>query len=75
VARQVEDRVADELPGGVVGGLAAAVDLDDGDVCAVGDVNLPGLGPPPERDRRWMLEEQDGVGRGAFRDARRQRAL
>ena len=40
VAREVEDRVADELSGRVVGRLAAAVDLDDRDVGAVGHVHL-----------------------------------
>ena len=40
VAPEVEDRVADELAGPVVGGLAAAVGLDDLDLGAVRNVQL-----------------------------------
>ena len=40
VAVEVEDRVADELAGPVVGGLAAAVGLDDLDLGVLGDVEL-----------------------------------
>ena len=61
VPRQVEDRVADELSGRVVGRLAAAVGLDDLDIGAVGHVHLARLGAPAERDRRWMLEEEHRV--------------
>ena len=46
VPRQVEDRVADELPGCVVGRLAAAVDLDDLDVGALRHVQLARLRAP-----------------------------
>ena len=72
VPGQVEDRVADELPGRVVGRLAAAVDLDDRDVGAVRHVQLSLLGAAAERDRRRVLEEEDGVGaRAAARPRRR----
>ena len=50
VPLQVEDRVADELPGPVEGRLAAAVGLDDLDLGALRDVQLALLGAPPERD-------------------------
>ena len=75
VAGQVEDRVADELPGPVVRGLAAAVCLEDLDLGAVGDVELALLGSPPQRDHRGMLEEQDRVRDRALRDGGRERAL
>ena len=72
---QVEDRVADELAGPVVGGLPAAVDLDDVDLRAFGDVHLPLLGAPAERDRRRVLEEEHRVGQRAVGDAGRGRPL
>ena len=68
VARQVEDRVADELAGPVVRGLAAAVGLDDLDVGALGHVQLARLGASPERDHRRVLEEQHRVGQLAGAD-------
>ena len=68
VPRQVEDRVADELAGPVVGGLAAAVGLDDLDLGALGDVQLAGLGAAAERDHRRVLEQQHGVGQPSARD-------
>src|SRR5207237_2149856 len=40
VPLEVEDRVADELAGPVVGRLPAAVGLDDIDFCSLGDVQL-----------------------------------
>ena len=58
---QVEDRVADELAGPVVGRLAAAVGLDDLDVGAFRDVQLARLGAPAERDHRRVLEQEDRV--------------
>ena len=51
VPRQVEDRVADELAGGMVGRLAAAVRLDELDVGPGRDVELLLLlGAPAGRD-------------------------
>ena len=47
VAGQVEDRVVDELPRPMVGRLPAAVCLEDLHLGAVGDVELPLLGPRP----------------------------
>ena len=75
VPRQVEDRVADELAGPVVGRLAAAVGLDDLDLGAVGDVQLARLGAPAERDHRRVLEQQHRVGHRAARDRVREAAL
>ena len=75
VAGQVEDRVADELSGRVVGRLAAAVGLDELDLRAVGQVQLALVGAPAERDDGRMLQEQHRVGQLAGGDARRERAL
>ena len=75
VALQVEDRVADELPGAVVGRLAAAVGLDDLDLGALGHVQLALLGATAERDHRRMLEQHDRVRDRALRDRVRERAL
>src|SRR6185503_721918 len=49
VAREVENRVADELAGRVVGGLSTAVRLNDLDVRVGGDVQLAVVRPPPDR--------------------------
>src|SRR3954447_1798878 len=68
VPGQVEDRVADELAGAVVGGLAAAVGFDDLDLGAVGDVQLALLGAAAERDDGRVLEQQHGVGQLAASD-------
>ena len=62
VPRKVEDRVADELAGPVVGRLAAAVGLDDLDLGALGHVQLARLGAAAERDHRRVLEQQHRVG-------------
>ena len=75
VAVQVEDRVADELPGAVVGRFAAAVGLDDLDVDAVREVELPVHGAPADGDHRGMLEQDDGVGDRALQHLGRKRAL
>ena len=75
VPLQVEDRVADELPGPVEGGLAAAVGLDDLDLRALRDVQLAFLGAPPGRDRRRVLEQQDRVRDRSLRDRACERAL
>ena len=71
VPLEVEDRVADELPGAVVGRLAAAVGLDDLDLGALGDVELARLGAPAERDRRRVLEQEHRVRDRALRRRRR----
>ena len=75
VPGQVENRVADELPGPVVGRLAAAIDLDDLDLRALGHVHLALLGAAPERDRRRVLEQEDGVGKRPRPDRLGERAL
>ena len=72
---QVEDRVADELSGPVVGRLAAAIRLDDLDVGAVRDVELAFLGPASQGDDRRVLEEEDRVGDRSPRDGRGEGAL
>ena len=75
VPREIEDRVADELARPVVGRLSAAIGLDDLDVCAFRYVQLAGLGPPPERDHRRMLQQQNRVGKLAVQHAFGERAL
>ena len=72
---QVEDRVADELPGPVVRGLPAAVGLDDLDLGVVGHVQLALVRAPAERDHGRVLEEDDRVRDRALRDGGRERAL
>src|SRR5919198_2661892 len=57
VEAQIEDRVADELSGAVVGRLAAAVRLHHVDRRALRDVQLAVLRAPPERHHGRMLEE------------------
>src|SRR6185437_4915072 len=65
----------DELSRPVERRLAATVCLDDLDVGVLGDVQ-PGLvRAATERDDRWMLEEDDGVGDRALRDGAREGAL
>src|SRR5262249_39813983 len=61
VTGQVEDRVADELPGAMEGRLAAPVGLDDLDLGGGGKVELAVLGAPSERDHRRMLDEDHRV--------------
>ena len=63
VVPEVEDRVADELSRPVERGLAAAVGLDDLDRGVLRDVELAlGLGAPPDRDDRRVLEEDHRLG-------------
>ena len=75
VTAQVEDRVADELPRAVERRLAAAVRFDDLDVGVARHVELAGLGPPPERDHRRVLEDEHRVRQLAGADGRRDPAL
>ena len=75
VSRQVEDRVADELTGRVVGRLAPSVGLDDLDLGVVGDVQLSWLRAAAERDHRRVLEQDDGVGDGPLRNRAGEGAL
>src|SRR5581483_9052081 len=70
-----KDRVANELARPVVGGAAAAVGLDDRDICACRHVQLVGIGTPPKRHGRRMLEEEHRVRHGGERDRCRQRPL
>ena len=63
---EVEDRVADELAGPVVGRLAPAIGLDHLDVDAFGYVELRGLvRPATERDDRLVLEQDHRVRLGS----------
>src|SRR4029078_1418316 len=62
VVIEVEDRVADELAGPVLGLLAPAFRLDHRDVDAFGYMDLRGLvRPATERDDRLVLESGDHV--------------
>ena len=68
VAAEVEDGIADELAGAVVGDVAAAVDLVDFDAFGrqefVGGEDVAALGVAAEGEDGWMLEEDEGVGDG-----------
>src|SRR5205807_9751187 len=75
VPRQVEDGVADELAGGVVGRLSAAVGLDDVDLGAGWDVQLALLGAAAERHDGRVLEEHDRLRHCALPDGGGERAL
>jgi len=75
VAPQIEDRVADELARGVVGGLAAAVGPEDHDLGALRHVQLPRLRAAPERDHGRVLEQHHGVRERPLRHGRRERTL
>src|SRR5207237_2268525 len=59
VPRQVEDRIADELPRAMVGRLAAAVGLDDLDTCILRNVQLARFRAPAQRHDRRVLEQED----------------
>jgi len=59
----------------VIGGLAAAVGLDDLDVCVLGDMELARFSPAPERDHGRVLEQHHGVGKRPLRNLAGQRAL
>jgi hypothetical protein len=72
---QIEDRVADELPGPVVRRLAAAIGLDDVDVGSGRHVQLVVSGPPAEGDHRRMLDQDHRVGDRALGNRAGQRAL
>jgi hypothetical protein len=65
VAPEVEDGVADELAGAVVGDVAAAVDLVDGDAFAgekvVGGEDVGAGGVAAEGEDRGVFEEDEGV--------------
>ena len=72
---QVEDRVADELPRPVKGGLAAAVGLDHLDLGVLGHVELVAVGAPAERHDGRMLDHHDRVRDRALRHRGGERAL
>ncbi len=60
VGSQEDDRVNHELPGAMIGHVAAALDLDDGNLAGgehVGDR----LGAPADGDDVRMLDEDEGV--------------
>src|SRR2546423_740941 len=62
VVPQVEDRVADELPGAVERRLPAPVGLGDLDLGTLGDVELDaGLRPATRGDHWRMLEQDNGL--------------
>jgi hypothetical protein len=58
---QVEDRVADELPGAVEGGFPATVGLHHLDLRAAGTCSSPSSARRTERDHRRVLQEDDRV--------------
>ena len=64
-AAQVEDGVADELAGAVIGDVAAAVDLVEGDAARgkqlIGGENVGAVGVAAQRKHRRMLEQQQHV--------------
>ena len=72
---QVEDRVADELPGRVVRRLAAAVGLDQLHFRVLRHVGLALVCASAERDHRRVLEHHDGVGDRSLQHSLRERAL
>ena len=69
VAAEIEDGVADELAGAVVGDVAAAVDLVDLDAAAgkelVGGEDVGAGGVAAEGEDRRVLEEEERVADGA----------
>ncbi len=74
-AAQIEDGVADELAGTVIGDVAAAVDLVEGDAAPrqqlIRREDVGALGVAAEGEHGRMLEEQKHVAdaaRGAQRD-------
>ncbi len=64
-AAQIEDGVADELAGTVIGDIAAAVDFVEGDAARsehlVGGENIGAVGVAPQREHGRMLEQQQRV--------------
>ncbi len=64
-AAQVEDGIADELSGAVVGDVAAAVDLVKGDTAAgkqfIGGEDVGAAGVAAKREHRGMFEEEKNV--------------
>src|SRR5256714_3432031 len=75
VPRQVEDRVADELAGRVVGRLSAAVGLDDLHLGARREVQLGPLRAAAEGHDGRVLEENDRLRHRSLPDRGRERAL
>jgi hypothetical protein len=75
VAVEIEDRVADELPRPVEGGLAPSVGLDDLDRRVLRDVQLLSVRPAAERDHWWVLEHHDRVRDRVLGDRAGERAL
>ena len=75
VSVEVEDRVADELSRGVVGGLAAAVRLDELDAGGVRDMELVLVRASADGDHGRVLEEDDRVRDRVLLNGCRERAL
>ena len=77
-AAQIEDGVADELAGTVIGDVAAAVDLVEGNAARseqlVGGENIGAVGVAPQREHGRMLEQQQRVA-DAFLLAQRDQLL
>src|SRR4029077_18951915 len=59
VTREVENRVADELPGAMEGDVTPALDLEDVDALATQDVR--GVGGATQGHHRWVLKQQEEV--------------
>ena len=66
VRLEIEDRVPDDLPWPVVGDVAAAAGLEDGEAprfqLVVGPEDVARFRAAPERDHPWVLEEEQRVG-------------
>ena len=62
---EVEDGIADELAGAVIGGLAAAIDLDDGMGKMRGAAQAGLVRGAANGVNRVVLEEQELIGDGA----------
>ena len=69
-AAQIEDGVADELAGAVIGDVAAAIDLVQGDAAAgqqlVGGENVGAAGVAAQREHGRVLEQQKHVADAAL---------
>ena len=77
---QIDDRIADELPGPVIGDVAAAAGLEDLDALRLerfggrDDVRAIVTGLHAERDDRRVLEQQQLIGDRARPSAARRAA-
>lgn len=75
---EIHDRISDELPGGVIGDVAAAADLEDLDArrahLFLGALEVPTIRAPAEGHDRWMLEQEQTIA-AATRQSIRHRLL